>query len=49
MNSDTERNAKSAPPLERDNRNRLILPFLSALYTSLERGAMRLCAWLQER
>jgi putative oxidoreductase len=36
MNPDTERTAKSAPPLERDDRNRLILPFLSALYTPLE-------------
>src|ERR1700738_19370 len=40
MNPVTERTAKSALPLERDgndgDRNRLILPFLSALYTSLE-------------
>jgi putative oxidoreductase len=36
MNPVTERTAKSALPLERDDRNRLIFPFLSALYTSLE-------------
>lgn len=36
MNPVTTRTAKSTPPLERDDRNRLIFPFLSALYTSLE-------------
>jgi putative oxidoreductase len=36
MNPVTERTAESAPPLERDDLERLIFPFLSALYTSLE-------------
>jgi putative oxidoreductase len=42
MNPAIERTAKSALPLERDDRNRLIFPFLSALYTSVEPWAYAL-------